>query len=257
MTLPSSRVARILCTCGGRIRVWRTSSVRWYISLHGRPVALLTCTATCTGSQNSRRPKEPPAGSTWATTWSWRSPRSAATDCSAMIGVCIAAQISQRPGRTSAIAVSTSSGQWAAARHSNSPSIVSAPSGGSASGGLAAFSVAITLASDWPASGPSPQLMSSALSASQAWPKVSAITATPGGRGTIAPPGGMITMSITPGIARTLAALLTDTTWPRICEGMRSIVGLAPGTSRSMPKVLRPVTMSRASMRGAGWPITR
>ena len=49
------------------------------------------------------------------------------------------------------------------------------------------------------------------------------------------PPGGMTTTSITPGIARTTDALFTRTTVPRICDGMRSIVGLAPGTSMSMP----------------------
>ena len=49
-------------TAAGAARVWRMSSVRWYISLQGRPVALDTCTATCTGSQNRRRPKRAAGG---------------------------------------------------------------------------------------------------------------------------------------------------------------------------------------------------
>ena len=62
--------------------------------------------------------------------------------CSATIGVCMPAQISALPARTSTIAHSTSSGQAVAGGNSNSPSIVSAPSGGAASGALAALSAA-------------------------------------------------------------------------------------------------------------------
>jgi len=39
--------------------------------------------------------------------------------------------------------------------------------------------------------------------------------------------------------------LLTLLTWPRICEGMRSMVGFAFGTARSMVNFFLPVTMSR------------
>jgi len=41
----------------------------------------------------------------------------------------------------------------------------------------------------------------------------------------------MATMPITPGIARTVAALLIDTTVPLTVGGRRTIVGFAPGTS--------------------------
>ncbi len=131
-----------------------------------------------------------------------------------------------------------------------------APSGGTAIGASAPRKVAWMVASDWPFIGPSFQLMSSWLAASQAWPKVSAMIATPGGLGTTDPPAGMTTMSSTPGMPRTATRLLMLRTVPRICEGMRRIVGLAPGTSTSMVNFFLPVTMSRASSRPAGLPIT-
>ena len=141
------------------------SSVRWYISLQARPVIFETCAATCTGSQNSRRPNEPPEGTTCTVTLSAGRPRSIAIACLVMIGVCRPAQISARSARTSAIAHSTSSGQCVAAANWNSPSTVTEPSGGSANGRIAAFSVAWIEASDCPASGPLPQVMSSAAAA--------------------------------------------------------------------------------------------
>ena len=55
--------------------------------------------------------------------------------------------------------------------------------------------------------------------------------------------------SVMPGIARTSAALRTDRTVPLIVGGRHTIVGSAPGTSRSMANFLRPVTAARASTR--------
>src|SRR5205814_6975701 len=112
------------------------------------------------------------------------------------------------------------------------------------------------VALDWPLSGPSPQVTSSALPAVHAWPNVSAITATPGGLGTITPPAGMTTTSITPGIALTAPRLLTLTTVPLICVGMRSTVGLASGTAWSIVNFFLPVMMLSASRRPAAWPTT-
>ena len=155
-------------------------------------MSLETCAATCTGSQNSRRPKAPPLGMTCAFTAVCGRPRSAAIACSATMGVCRPAQISQLPGFTSTIAHSTSSGACEAAGNSKSASIAIVPSGAGSSGGSAAYSADLIEASDRPLFGPSPQVMSSARQASQAWPKVSAITATPGGMPTTVPPPGMI-----------------------------------------------------------------
>jgi len=111
--------------------------------------------------------------------------------CWVMMGLCRPAQISAlltRPvagsRRTSAMAQSVSIGACEALAISNSPSIVNAPSGGTANGSTDAFSLALMLAFDSPSMLPAPQLTSSALTAFQAWPKVSAITATPGGVGT-------------------------------------------------------------------------
>lgn len=112
------------------------------------------------------------------------------------------------------------------------------------------------LALDWPASGPLPQVTSKALPAVQAWPKVSAITATPTWRSTITPLGGTTTTSSTPGMALTVLRLLTLTSVPRICVGMRNTVGTALGTAWSIVNFLRPVTMSSASNRLAGLPTT-
>jgi hypothetical protein len=183
-------------------------------------------------------------------------PRSAAIDCWQTIGVCSPAQISALSARTSAIAHSTSSGACVAAANWNSPSTVNAPSGGTASGRMAAFSVAWIVSFDWPLSGPSPQVTSSALAAVHACPKVSAITATPGGFGTMLPPVGITTTSITPGIAFTVPRLFTRTTVPLICVGMRSMVGLAFCTAWSIVNFLRPVTMSSASRRPVRLPMT-
>ena len=177
--------------------------------------------------------------------------------CNATMGVCRPAQISQRPGLTSTIAHSTSRGACDAAGNSNSPSIDSMPGGAGSSGGSAARRRAWIAASDRPLFGPSPQVMSSARQASQASPKVCAITATPGGMPTTAPPPGMISTATTPGIASTASRLFTLTTRPRICDGMRHIVGIAPGTSMSIVNFLRPVTMSSASSLRVALPMMR
>src|SRR2546428_11849884 len=95
-----------------------------------RPVSLDTCAATCTGSQNSRRPNEPPLGMQCTVTELSGRPSSAAVDCKGMIGLCNPAQISALPGRTSAIAHSTSSGQAGPARPPNPPTTVHLPRGG-------------------------------------------------------------------------------------------------------------------------------
>jgi len=134
--------------------------------LQMRPVSLDTCAATCTGSQNSRRPNEPPLGMQCTVTELSGRLSSAAVDCKVMIGLCNPAQISALPGRTSAIAHSTSSGQAVAAGHSNSPSTVIVPGGESTSGAIAALSCAWIVASDCPRMLPSPHVMSSARQAS-------------------------------------------------------------------------------------------
>ena len=182
--------------------------------------------------------------------------------CWVMMGLCSPAQISAlltAPAalrRTSAMAQSTSSAACEAGAISNSPSTVSAPSGGSANGRIDALSCAVMVALEWWSMVPAPQVTSSALTAFQAWPKVSAMTATPGGVGTTLPPAGNTAMPITPGMARTAAALLTDTTVPRMVGGRRTIVGIAPGTAWSSVNFLRPVTMSRASSRAWRRPTT-
>lgn len=70
------------------------------------------------------------------------------------------------------------------------------------------------------------------------------------------PPAGMTTAAITPGIAKTVDVLLTLTTVPRICVGMRNTVGFALGTAWSIVNFFLPVTMSSASRRVAGLPMT-
>jgi hypothetical protein len=59
----------------------------------------------------------------------------------------------------------------------------------------------------------------------------------------------MTATSVMPGIARTSAVLSTPSARPLIVGGLQTIVGSAPGTSRSMANFLVPVTMSRASIR--------
>ena len=50
--------------------------------------------------------------------------------------------------------------------------------------------------------------------------------------------------------------LATDRTVPLIVGGRQTMVGRASGTSRSMANFLRPVTMSSASTRPRGVPMT-
>jgi len=63
-------------------------------------------------------------------------------------------------------------------------------------------------------------------------------------------------MPITPGIARTAAALLTASTVPWMVGGRRTMVGMAPGTTVSSVNFFWPVTMARASSRPARLPTT-
>src|SRR5206468_11676815 len=121
-----------------------------------RPVSLDTCAAICTGSQNSRRPNEPPLGMQCTVTALSGKPSSAAVDCKVMIGLCNPAQISALAGPTSAIAHSTSSGQAVAAGHSNSPSTVIVQDGESISSAIAALSSDWIVASDLPCMLPPP-----------------------------------------------------------------------------------------------------
>lgn len=79
------------------------------------------------------------------------------------------------------------------------------------------------------------------------WPKVSARTATPVSIGTT---------SVTPGMAVTSARLATAPGLPLMVGGRQTMVGFAPGTSRSIANFLRPVTASRASIRSWGRPMT-
>ena len=55
---------------------------------------------------------------------------------------------------------------------------------------------------------------------------------------------------------QTCALFETDSAVPLIVGGRQTIVGSAPGTSRSMANFLVPVTMSSASIRGCGVPIS-
>ena len=82
-------------------------------------------------------------------------------------------------------------------------------------------------------------------------PKVAARTATPPATKFVC---GMIATSVTPGIAFTAAAFLTDSAVALIVGGRQSIVGSASGTSRSIANCLRPVTASSASIRRCGVP---
>jgi hypothetical protein len=79
------------------------------------------------------------------------------------------------------------------------------------------------------------------------WPKVLARTAMP---------VSTCATCVTPGIASTAALFLTDLGVPLSVGGRHTIVGSASGTSRSIANFFLPVTMSRASTRLVGLPIT-
>ena len=83
------------------------------------------------------------------------------------------------------------------------------------------------------------------------WPNVLPRTATPPATKLV---WGMIATSVIPGIAWTAARLRTALRLPLIVGGRHSIVGSAPGTSRSIANCLRPVTASSASIRRCGVP---
>lgn len=129
----------------------------------------------------------------------------------------------------------------------NSASIVCDSSGGTAIGSWAARSFASTVASDSLSTVPGPQVASTFWIASMHWPKVSPLIATPW----VIP-----TTSVIPGIARSAARLLIERSVPLIVGGLATMVGFAFGICRSIANCLRPVTMSWASTRLRGFPIT-
>src|SRR5258706_16088443 len=98
------------------------------------------------------------------------------------------AQISALSARTSTIAHSTSSGQAVAGGNSNSPSTVSAPSGGAASGGVGALGAAGNESLVFPLFVPAPPGMWGGRHAAPARPKGSATTAAAARPGTPAAP---------------------------------------------------------------------
>src|SRR4051794_3541397 len=166
-----------------------------------------------------------------------------------MIGTFRLDQISARLAFTSAMAQFVSSGLLLANAKVKRWSMVLASSGsdGAAIGSSAATSSASTSASDLVSSVPGPHTTESASTASMHWPNVAARTATP---------VGTTATSVTPGMARTAAAFATLITVPLMVGGRHTMAGSAPGTTWSMAKVLRPVTMSTASTRVCGVPMT-
>ena len=164
-------------------------------------------------------------------------------------------QTSALPGRTSAIAQFVSSGspgrKWKVKRWS---SVLASRLTGGGTGSSAFFRSASTLASDLPSAGPGPQSTLSARIASMHCPNVSPRTATPPATLRVC---GMSATSVIPGMALTCARFLTERGVPLIVGGRQTIVGLAFGTSSSIAKRLRPVTMSSASTRFCGVPTTR
>ncbi len=79
------------------------------------------------------------------------------------------------------------------------------------------------------------------------WPKVRARTAMP---------VAIRATSVTPGIARIAFSLRSDLGVPLSVGGRHTMVGSASGTSRSIENFFLPVTMSRASTRLTGLPMT-
>ncbi len=184
---------------------------------------------------------------TWTLTFDAGRPTAAAMLSRASIGVWEENQISARPARTSATAVSTSIGAWLTKANSNSPSVCADPRGAGPRRGTAARSRERISASDSDASGPGAQVIRRASRALKAWWKESATTATP---------PATLTTAWTPGITRA-ARSSTETTVPPSVGGRATTVGFAPATVRSPAYVALPVTMSRASIRVVGRPITR
>jgi hypothetical protein len=176
-------------------------------------------------------------------------PSLAAIVCWATIGDFRHDQISALPGRTSAIAQLVSSGELLAKANVNFASsvLVRIGTAGTAIGGSAFSSSCSTVSSDLPSSVPGPQVTSRARTASMHCPNVAPRTATP---------VDTIATSVMPGMASTADRLLTDRTVPLMVGGRHVIVGIAPGTSRSIANFLRPVTAASASMRLCGVPTT-
>ena len=173
-----------------------------------------------------------------------------ATSTCATIGTLRPAHTSALPARTSATAAYGSSAALLLNMKVKSASTVFASAGtfGTASGISALRSFASTVASDSPSTLPLFQSTSSARTASMHWPKVRAPTATP---------VGSIATWLTPGIARTAALFRIAWGEPFSVGARQSIVGTAPGaTSRSIANFFAPVTMSWASTRLCGLPMT-
>lgn len=140
----------------------------------------------------------------------------------ATIGTFRLDQISARPSRTSAMALSGSSGLLLANAKMNSASSFFVRTGGTIIGGVAALSFRSTESSDSPSTSPGPQSTSNSRSASMHWPNVSPRTATP---------CFSVATSVMPGIRRTASALRTVRTVPPSVGGLRTMAGLASGTS--------------------------
>lgn len=83
-------------------------------------------------------------------------------------------------------------------------------------------------------------------------PKVAARTATPLWTYRLC---GTTTTSVTPGMRATAPRLSTARTRPLIVGARQTIVGRAPGTSRSIAKRFSPVTIDRPSIRA--WSLPR
>ena len=222
------------------------SSARVHSSRTGRPTARETWAASTAGSKNSRRPNDPPPRTTCSVTRSTGRPRVRAIVWAATIGLFDGSHSSARSARTSATQLSTSSGAWGTKAKSKVRSTVSDPGVGSANGGTAAASCDRMPASDRCAPGPGFHWIARASRAASAWSNVAATTATP---------VGMRATATTPGIARA-AASSTERTVPPSVGGRATTHGSASGTGRSCVYTARPVTMSRASMRDVGWPMT-
>ena len=183
---------------------------------------------------------------TWTFTLSTGSPSCRATVWAATIGLLDENQISARSARTSATQLSTSIGAWGTKAKSKVRSTVKAPRGGAANGASLAVRRDRMSASDRLTLGPGFHVMRSASRAFSAWSKVWATTATP---------VGIEVTATTPGMALA-AASSTVATVPLIVGGRATTQGSAPGTARSCVYFARPVTMSRASMRVVGRPMS-
>ena len=232
-------------------RPWRKLSVRAHISLTGLPTSREIVAASNAASQNRWRPNEPPPWATWTVTLASGRPR-------------LSAICSWPRSGTSGLTRSRPCRRGRRRPHSWAPADRPAAEvereglidrrrqrdRRASAGAPPPCRSASTWASDLPSTEPGPQLTFSARIASMHWPNVWARTATPPATYCVC---GMITTSVTPGIALTAARLRTARRVPLIVGGRQTIVGSAPGTSRSIANCLWPVTMSWASTRPAAY----